>query len=99
MELMPLARPDPSAGGNRSPAAPWGPASLSPRQSCDSRRDPASASCSPAARAPEMKGGGPPTACWQEEDIYSDLLFESLLGEKNHLISLHKQVLFYGTFV
>lgn len=43
--------------------------------------------------------GSPPTACWQEEDIYSDLLFESLLGEKNHLISLHKQVLFYGTFV
>lgn len=49
------------------------------------------ASASHCTRLPEIKGGRPPRSCWQEEDIYSNLLFESLLGKKNHLIFLHKQ--------
>lgn len=40
----------------------------------------ASAYC--CIRLPEIKGGRPPTSCWQEEDIYSNLLFESLLGKR-----------------
>lgn len=38
-------------------------------------------------RLPEIKGGRLPTSCWQKEDIYSHLLFESLLGGKSFNVS------------
>lgn len=91
MERTPLARQDPSVRKRKfsrslgvcKPAAVRSEAVTASRTL---------ASASGRVRLLEIKGGGPPTSCWQEEAIYSNLLFENLLGGKSHLIFLHKQL-------